>query len=57
MTLEKLSLKILIKDVIRRMLVMQTKISWMLVSKIHGESALGHTIRGGPSSGEICDNQ
>jgi len=35
MTLEKLSLRILIKDVIRRMLVIQTKIS----------------IRGGPSFG------
>lgn len=27
-TFEKLSLRILIKDVIRRMLVMQTKMSW-----------------------------
>lgn len=32
-TLEKLSLKILIKDVIRRMLVMQTKMSFSEVSK------------------------
>lgn len=57
MTLEKLSLRILIKDVIKRMLVMQTKISWVLVNKIPGELALRHTIRGGPRTGEICDNQ
>jgi hypothetical protein len=34
MTLEKLSLKILIKDVMSRMLVMHTKISWEGVSAI-----------------------
>jgi hypothetical protein len=35
MTLEKVSLRMLIKDVIRRTLVMHTKMSWRIISTVY----------------------
>jgi hypothetical protein len=52
-TFEKLSLKILIKDVINRMLVMVTKISFHKSVNTNFDGQRNFTISGGPSLGLI----
>ena len=61
-TFAKLLLKRLIKDVIRRMLVMQTNINWSRQSVENYPNAAVHvegenTINGGPSKGLLFGSQ